>query len=166
MKKLLMMIGILSTIAINANALALTRQEAIETADITWKKIVRFAKQHKKKIIAGGLAAVAAGLGAGAAAYVNRKANRALASAGFESDHLGYSTTKVFMGTYGLFGADKGVEWLLKDRELQQLMRGDARRILNALAHFWGISYDELVKKIQEAGKKMREKEEMIEVVI
>ncbi len=124
-----------------------------EKNKLMWKKITTYAQKHKKEIIAGGLTVIAAALGTGAAVYVNTKKREAMEDAGIDitkPGHLYYKNADNLISRYGILGKDAGIALLKKTKTQNQLNYIGKTENLDgkALAKFWGMSHEELAKKL------------------
>jgi hypothetical protein len=105
-----------------------------------WQKIKNFAARNKGKIIGGGIAAVAAALGIGAAAYAKSKADIAIEKAEIRKDSPDYYNALLLLTTVGNLPQENAKKFILAyfdEDEIRDLIKRD---IIKALAYYWDMS--------------------------
>ncbi len=122
-----------------------------EKSPAVWRKITTFAQKHRGKIITTGLVIIAAALGTVAVGYVNDRAEQAMQQAGIDitnKDHQDYKDAYYYITHYGLFGADKGIELLIKNEDATVLSYIATSKAGKALAIFWGMDQVTLAARL------------------
>jgi hypothetical protein len=117
-----------------------------------WQKVKSFAQRNKGKIIATGLAVVAAGLGTVAVAYINDEVNEAIKLAGIRPGTQEYRDAKLLLSTYGLLGKERGIEQLTQRTSVEYRVALFSNKVGKALAIYWGMDEATLIARLGAKG--------------